>query len=274
MAKGERKKTGAAVPAEEEKPQEPQSVRTTVTHGDDCRCTLEIEADADYLQKDYEERLSSLQSRISLPGFRRGKAPRALVERKVAEPVKSEMLASVLQDAYEKAVRDGDLQVVAELEPHDIESMEWEPGQPAKFKVVCEVLPKLELDKKDYEGLDVEVPALEVDSDMVQEQMDRFAARFGSVEKVEGAGIDIKDRVVCDLSVAREGQGEPWVKEVDFSPGGERVGPFVVEGLKGSVLGAKTGDVRKLTGTCTEREAAPEGLEHLAGRQVPIESRI
>jgi len=260
--------------AEKKEPEERKNVRATVTRGDDCRCTIQIEADADYLQEQYEERLSELQAQISLPGFRRGKAPRVLVERKVSGSVKSELLQSVLSEAYEEAVRENGLHVVAELETPDVENLQWEPGQPGQFQFVCEVLPEIELDSKNYKGIEVEVPALEVTSDMMQKEMERFAAQFSTLEKVEEGTIDSEDRVHCVVSLAGDGEQERWSKEVDFRPVEERIGPFEVEGLKGSALGAKPGDVLKLEGKCTDEGAAREGLEELAGRQVPIQVKI
>jgi len=254
----------------------PEGIHTTVTRNGDCECTIRIEADADYLRERYEEQVASLQSELALPGFRKGRAPRGLLERRMAGTIKTRVLSSVLEEAFDAAVRDNDLNVVAELESPDVENLEWEAGQPGEFEFRCEILPKIELEQKQYKGIRVEIPTLEVTSEIVQEELDRFAGQFKSWEKVEEGGIDWQDRVECEVRVARQaGMAADWSQQVEFVPAQERIGPFVAEGIKGRLLGAKAGDVVKLNARLVEEAAAQiKELRDLAGQEVPIEMNI
>ena len=59
--------------------EEPEAPRATVERTGPCECVIRIEATADYLRKRYQDDLASLQQEVTLPGFRRGRAPIGLV---------------------------------------------------------------------------------------------------------------------------------------------------------------------------------------------------
>lgn len=230
--------------AEQEETAEEQGLQTTVTQEDECRCVVEVEADADFLEERYNEELTEIQSQVTLPGFRQGKAPRGLVEKRLGGNVKSEVLSSVMAEAYEKAVRDHDLHVVAELDAPDPDEFEWEVGQPAEFSFTCEILPEIELEEDDYKNLEIEVPDLELNDEMVQQQMENFAQRFAGMEEVTESGIDREDKVACEVTVlpSKEDEEPVWSGELGCTPSDKRIGPFEVEGLIGGLEGCKKGD--------------------------------
>ncbi|MHC4479681.1 MAG: trigger factor [Planctomycetota bacterium] len=232
-----------------------------------CECLIRIEADAEYLRERYQEELASLQSEVSLPGFRRGRAPAGLVERRMGSTLRSDLISSVVAEAYDEAVEENELSVVAETEAPDLENYTWEPGQPAQFEFRCEVMPEVELKEKQYKGIEVEVPALEVTDQLLQDEMERFAQQFATWEGVSGTGIDWDDYVEAQVSVPEV----EWSETIGFYPRAEKVGPFAVEGVKAALIGAKAGDEIELEAQVIEEEiGSREQLRPLAAQQVKV----
>jgi trigger factor len=244
-----------AVP--EDPPSEPaeaageQGLTKTVERGEPCECVVRIEADADYLERRYQERLSSLQEELALPGFRRGRAPTGLVERRMGGSLKRDVVASVVGEAYDDAVEEHELRVVAQTESPDLDALEWEPGQPLQVEFRCQVMPEIELDESQYRGLSIEIPGLEATEDLLRAETDRFVRQFATWEEVTTGGIDWDDYVEADVEAPSTG----WSDSVGFYPRVETVGPFAVEGLKASLVGASVGDELELTGEAAEGSA-------------------
>jgi len=264
----------AQTPAEteqKEKPAEEEKPRATVERTGACECVIRIEADADYLRKRYQKELASVQAEVKLPGFRRGHAPLGLVERRMGTSVRSDLISSVVAEAYDDAVEETELTVVAQKEAPDLENITWEPGQPAEFAFKCEVLPQVEVEEKHYKGLEVEVPALEMTDELFKGELERFVQQFATWEEVAGAGIDWDDYVEAEISLPEVN----WAETIGFYPRSERIGPFTVEGLKGALAGAKAGDKLELDALAHEEQAGRrQQLQPLAGQKVKLRLQL
>lgn len=267
MSNGE--ENGADAPAEEQPEEEsPEPApSTTVERVGPYECVIRIEADADYLRDRYREELASLQTEAKLPGFRRGRAPVGLVERRMGRTLRSDLIASVVAEAYDDAVEEQGLTVVAETDAPDLEDFTWEPGQPAEFEFKCEVLPEVAPEEKDYKGLEVDAPALEATDELLQTEMDRFAQQFATWEEVTGPGIDWDDYVEAEVSVPEAN----WSETIGFYPRAETIGPFAAEGIKAALTGAEVGDEIELEAEAIEDQVSGrEQLAGLAGQKVKL----
>ncbi len=250
-----------------EEEETPGGLETTLEWTGPCECLLRIEADADYLRERYQKELSDLQTEVALPGFRAGKAPMGLVERRMGSALKNDLISSVVDEAYDDAVAEHELEVVAQTDSPNLEEMDWEPGQPAQFEFRCEVLPHIDLDEGHYKDLKVEVPALEVTDALLESEVERFAHQFATWELVEGAGIDWDDYVEAELSVPEV----EWTEMIGFYPRAEKIGPFSVEGIKGALTGAQAGAEVEVEAELIEGEVGSRTqLEPLAGRKVQL----
>jgi len=248
-----------------------EGLQTTVERKGPCECVIHIEAEADYLRNRYQEELSALQAKVKLPGFRRGKAPGGLVERRMGSSLRGDLVASVIGGAYDEAVAEYELNVVAEPEAPELEKVDWEPGQPLEVEFRCEVMPDVEVEEDDYKGLRVEVPRMEVDDELVGSEMQRFANQFASWQEVTGAGIDWDDYLQAEVSLAEA----DWSEEIGFYPRAEQIGPFKVEGVKGALIGAKVQDEIELDAVVDEDEVAGDDeLQPMVGQGVRLHLTI
>jgi trigger factor len=256
------------IEAPDETPEEEQEAgpATTVERTGPCECVINIEADADYLRDRYQEELATLQQEAQLPGFRRGRAPIGLVERRMGKALKGDLVASVAGEAYEDALAEHELNVVSQVESPDFEEMSWEPGQPLEFEFRCEVMPDVEIEADQYKELQIEVPNLAVSDELLEGEMERFAQQFATWEKVTG-GVDWDDYVEAEVSAPEAG----WQERIGFYPRSEAIGPFAVEGIKGVLVGARPGDEVELTGELGEEgTSGREELAPFAGKKVQL----
>jgi trigger factor len=252
-----------------------EEIRTSLSWDGECECTIHAEVDSEYLEQRYEEEMERLGQEARVPGFRAGKAPRRLLERRYGNRLANDLVASVLREAYQDAVSEYDLSIVQTTEAPDPEEMDWEVGQPLEFEFRCEVLPQIELEEDQYKGLEIEVPEQEVTDDMLEEEMERFAQQMVSWEEVEEGGIDTEDYIVADVHIRGEEEPE-WSDEMEFVPSEEQIGPFRAEGIKGAITGAQPGDTVELEAELPEEEFPEDAdtLEEFVGEPVTLEIEI
>jgi trigger factor len=104
-----------------------------------------------------------------VPGFRKGKAPPAMVRKKFAEEIRQQAVEALLRDAYDAVVEREKLQLAAQPHAHDVKFAE---GEPMTFELHCEVRPEVTLAR--VHGFSVTRPKTTVTDEMVREQIDQL----------------------------------------------------------------------------------------------------
>jgi len=127
-----------------------------------CRRELELEIPAEEVTKKIESVAKEFARLANVPGFRRGKAPVSLIRRKFAEDIKGEVLQSLVPERVEKAVAEQKLTPVSQPK---VDKLDFNEGQPLKFRAVFEVLPEFELG--DYKNLSFEMPTMDITDEEV-----------------------------------------------------------------------------------------------------------
>lgn len=117
---------------------------------------------------------------IKVPGFRKGKVPRQLIDSRVGpEVIREEALREALPDFYIEALRSEDIEAIA---PPEIEVLDFEQGQPIVFEAIVDVRPEIKL--PDPSALSVTVQSPEVNDKDLDEQLERLRDRFAELESV------------------------------------------------------------------------------------------
>nr|MBA3350481.1 trigger factor [Actinomycetota bacterium] len=138
---------------------------------------------------------------IRVPGFRKGKIPRQIIDARVgAETVREEALREALPDFYSEAMGAEELEAIA---PPDIEVIDFTQGSPVVFEATVDVRPEIEL--PDIGSLTVEAPSSEVDDEDISEQLERLRDRFAELEAVSREARR-GDYVLIDLNGVRDGE--------------------------------------------------------------------
>ncbi len=238
------------------------------------RLTITIPSEA--VSEKLEESIGSLLHEATLPGFRRGKAPRRLLERRFGTTLRSETKNRLIADAYAKAIEKHGIQPLGEPEPNEpTDTLELEDGKPLSFSVDVEVVPDFEL--PELEGIAIKKPLLEISDEHVQDRIDRQRHRLGELERVDG-DFQAGDRLVGQVTVTKEGDDAPLFdneQSVIVCPGPDDDGKgpvlgLMIDGLAGMISGRAVGD------TLTIEANGPEGHERedLRGAKLTISFRI
>ena len=105
---------------------------------------LAITIPAENVREAEERATREYQSRVKLPGFRKGKAPAAVVKKRFAEDIRQQTLDTVVRQSWEQAVEQEALKPIADPHIHDLK---WEPETGISFELHVEVRPELKLER-------------------------------------------------------------------------------------------------------------------------------
>ena len=165
------------------------------------RAKLTVEVPFDELKPSLDAAYKKIAQQISVPGFRKGKVPAAIIDRQIGRgAVLDEAINDALPKLYVQALQENDLQPLAQPE---IDITELEDNDSLTFTAEVDVRPELTL--PDLGGLEVSVDDIEVTDAEVEEQVQTLRERFGTLLDVDRAAAD-GDFVVIDLTARRDGE--------------------------------------------------------------------
>ena len=165
---------------------------------------LTIEVSAEEFETALDKAYKKNKNKISLPGFRKGKAPRAMIEKMYGTGVFYEDAANdLIPNAYESAAKESELEIVAQP---SIDVTQIEKGKPFIFTATVAVKPEVTLGE--YKGIEVEKKTAEVTDEELQAEIDK-------VRESNSRMITVDDRAVQDGDITTidfEGfvDGEPF----------------------------------------------------------------
>ena len=127
-----------------------------------------------------------------------------LIRRRFADDIKGEVLQSLVPERVEKAVSEQKLTPVSQPK---VEQLDFNDGQPLKFRAVFEVLPEFELGN--YKDLQLEMPVMDVVDEDVTKTLEDMRERAAAFAPAEGRPVQDGDFVQLKLTGTPEGEGEP-----------------------------------------------------------------
>ncbi len=169
-----------------------------------CRRELELEIPAEEVSKAMEKVAKEFARVANIPGFRRGKAPITLIRRKFADDIKGEVFQSLIPEHVEKAVAEQKLTPVSQPQ---VDKLDFNEGQPLKFRAVFEVLPEFELGN--YKELSLEMPTMDITEEDAAKALEEMRQQASTFAPVEGRAIQDGDFAQVKLVGTPEGEGEP-----------------------------------------------------------------
>ncbi len=164
---------------------------------------LTVEMEPAEMEESLENSYRRLVKRVNIPGFRKGKAPRAILERHVGqESLLSDTIDELVPQAYEKALKEQEIEAIAQPQIEVVQT------DPLIFKAVVPLRPLVKLG--DYHGIQLAPDPVEVtaaDIDKVIEQLRHQHATWEPVERP----VDFDDLVSLDVESSVE--GEPFINQ-------------------------------------------------------------
>jgi trigger factor len=156
------------------------TLQTTAERIDKDRVKLRVEVPADALDESLARTYKKWANDIKIPGFRKGKVPRQIIDQRVGpEVIREEALRDALPDFYIEALRSEELEAIA---PPEIEVVTFEDGVPIVFEATVDVRPEITL--PDPKSLSVVAPPSEVTDEDIDEQLERLRDRFAELETI------------------------------------------------------------------------------------------
>ena len=233
-----------------------------------CKKRLSITLSREEIKAKMEERYAELEQEAQVPGFRPGRAPRRLVEKRFHEAVEEETRAKLISESLTKALEEQKLDVIGEPDL-DPEKIEMPADGPLTFTIDLEVRPEFEA--PDYIGIPVNVEQPTVGDAEVAQSLERLRESHGRLEEVP-AGGEAKDNDIVTGDVAIQA-GDVVV--LDRQSVRMPASAIVIEGIRlekfGELLkGVKAGETR--TTKMTIDQTAEK--EDLRGKEVELRVKV
>ncbi len=223
---------------------------------------LRIEIPSDVVEREIKASLEKVRQNAKIPGFRPGKAPISLIEKRFGKEIEAEVLDRIIPEHLTSAMREAAVSPVTM--PALDEEFHFERNNPINLSVTVEVVPKIE--NLNYENItvkDIPFTVGETDIDETLKRLQNQKAVFEVTDKV----AETDDLVTFDYvdSEVAGGETDPSVKELVSKMGNEIFPPDLME----EVIGKKKGDIIEFTTTFDESKS-----KELAGKTVNVKVRI
>jgi trigger factor len=174
---------------------------------ENCQTALTIEAEASELDKSLDEAYHHLVNEVSIPGFRKGKAPRAILVQHVGKKnLLEEALERLIPQLYKQAIESQEIEPIARSEIEIIQT------EPLIFKAIVSLKPEVKLG--DYHSIRLEPgPVIKIAKKEVTAAMEEFRERQGAWVPV-GRPVELGDLVTIDIEANVD--GGPWLNHKDI----------------------------------------------------------
>lgn len=228
-------------------------MKTTVETIEKNKVAMEVVIDQERMDRSLDRAYRKLASKVNIPGFRKGKAPRPIVESFIGyEAILEEALEEVVSDTYSEAIKENDIEPVAQ--PH-IDLVSTEKGQPVVYKATIVTRPEVELGE--YKGLTITVPPMEVTEDDVDNRLGLMRNRYAQLEVVgEDVPAENGNTMLIDFVGSVNGVEFPGGSAEDYSL--ELGSGRFIPGFEDQLVGAKTGQQVEVKVTFPVEYHSPE----------------
>ena len=204
----------------------------------DCRVKLLVEVEPELVENRFQEVLKDFQKSASLHGFRAGKAPLDLIEKRFIKEAHEEVVKSLVPEAYHQSLRKQNLTPVS---LPAISEVEMTRGKKLTFRAEFDLFPEFSL--KNYKGIQLTKPSMEVSVQETEKAMRALLDSHADLVPVETARAVAKgDVVTADIELWKDGSYVPGRQGVLLS-----VAPRAGDDFYEKILGAQIGEVREVT---------------------------
>ena len=175
-----------------------ETVKVSTQSLPESQVLLEIEVDPDQMQRSMDKAYRKLVQKVNVPGFRKGKTPRNMLERHIGPGrLLEEAIDIIIPEAYNKAIEDEDIDAIGQPK------IEVTATEPLAFKATVPIRPKIDLG--DYQSLRIEREPVEVDEKDVDDSVLELQKRYAIHEPVERP-VQMGDIIRGDIRIEVDGK--------------------------------------------------------------------
>lgn len=206
---------------------------------------IRIEIPSDVIEKEIGDSLEKVKQKAKIPGFRPGRSPINLIEKRFGKEVEAEVLDKVIPEYYRKALKEAEL--IPVTAPIFDKELDFKRNNPLNLSFTIEVMPKI--DNLNYENIKIKDIPVVVDEAEIEDYLKRLQEEKAIYEVAEKE-VELDDLVTFDYSDCKIiGEANPpSIKEEILKIGNEIFPPDVME----RVMGKKKGDIVEFTTTFNE----------------------
>ncbi|APT92057.1 trigger factor [Corynebacterium phocae] len=215
-------------------------MNTNVEKLSETRVKLTVNVPFSELDKEIEQAYVAIAQQVNIPGFRRGKAPRQLIDARLGRgAILEQVVNDMLPSRYEQAVMENDLKVVGQPE---IDITKVEDKDFVEFTAEMDIRPEIEV--PDFADISVTVPAIAVDDKAVDEELEKLAARFSETKDTKRK-MKTGDLAIIDIVAEVDGKKveEASTEGLSYQIGDDNL----IKGLDTALRGLKTGEDNEFT---------------------------
>ncbi|NWK54286.1 trigger factor [Verrucomicrobiaceae bacterium N1E253] len=239
----------------------------TVEKQPECTATLRAEFPADHVSSERKKIVKGYASQAKIPGFRPGKTPVSVIEKRFGDAIKEELESRLINDACSGAVKqEEDLKVLQFKNP---ESINHNDDGTFAFVMPLILAPTFEL--PEYKGIEVKLASAEASEEEIQRELDGVLERYADYKEIEDRPLQTDDIAVIDFTSTLEGKPleEALGKPAGILGGKEDYWVRIQEdaflpGFSEQLEGASIGDSREVT--CAVGDDFP--LEDIQGKEL------
>ena len=217
-----------------------------------CLAALSIEVPADKVTEERNKVLKSFVTQARIPGFRPGKAPKAVIEKAHGESITQELESRLIQNSFQQALKENeDLKVLNVKNPKNVTHQ-----ADGSFTFDAELILSPEFELPDYKALEIEIPKAEVTDEMIDENLDQLRQRFADYHDIEDRAAEQGDLVIIDYTATIDGKPLDEVGGAQAKPLASNEGYWIrieeeafFPGFTDALVGTKAGDGKEITVT-------------------------
>ena len=196
----------------------------------------------------------SLRQQAQLPGFRQGKAPRKILERRFGTKIRQEVASTLIQSAFSDAIADFEIYSQPTVEPGEVVN-----GQDFSFTITLEVKPELIIEN--YKGIDAEYIKTEIADEQIERTLEQQLQGQAALVEIDDRAVDASDMVMIELTVKQGNKvihsqpgtminmaSEPYYKGIETVLMGAKKDATV----KGEVIFADDAQIEDVAGQTTK----------------------
>ncbi|HEY9275967.1 MAG: hypothetical protein RLY74_1042 [Actinomycetota bacterium] len=204
------------------------------------RVRISIDLDFKDLEPHVATAYQTLAQQVTIPGFRKGKVPRQLIDQRVGRgAVLNEAINTALPEFYSQAARENEVLVVGRP---NVDIKELKDNEIVKFEVEVDVRPEIKL--PDFSEIELSVPDVALSEKDIEDQIEALRIRFGTLVTIEKDAAS-GDFVTIDLVAKIEGKEVEGgtANGISYEVGSNRM----IDGLDAALEGMKVGESKNFT---------------------------
>jgi trigger factor len=163
--------------------------------------TLKIELPADEVSKEWDTIANSFARFAKIPGYRPGKAPRAVIDKRFRKEIQDEVTKKLVSKSYREAIEQKKLRVASLT---NLEDVQFGEDKSMRFQATVVTAPEFKL--PDYKNIPVELPHTKVTEAEIEATLDRLHDQTADFVNVQGRGAQMEDFVVVDFEGTIDGK--------------------------------------------------------------------